>query len=121
MKLYAMIITTFVILLSGCANKSYVKFVDNSIDRYIEIKDVKTREVNDGLLEIQIIGENSTNKYMSFRYRVTFEDKDGFEIPSLSSKWTDFPAYKNAKFRINVIAPNAKATEYQIYIDKKEN
>lgn len=121
MKLYAVIITALVILLSGCASKSYVKFVDNSIDRYIEIQDVKTRKVNDGLLEIQIVGENTTKNYMSFRYRVAWEDKDGFEIPSLSSSWREFPAHKNAKFRINVIAPNAKATEYQIYIDKKDN
>ena len=121
MKLYVVLITVFVILLSGCVSKSYVKFVDNSIDKYIKIQDVKTRKVNDDLLEIQIIGENSTDKYMSFRYRIAWEDKDGFEIPSLSSKWTDFPAHKNATFRINVIAPNAKATEYQIYIDKKEN
>lgn len=119
MKLYAILFST--LLLVGCASKSYVKLVDNSIKRYIEVSKVNKRTINDGLLEIQIIGKNKSNEYRNFRYRVVWEDKDGFEIPSLSSKWTDFPAYKNAIFRINVIAPNAKATEYQIYINKKEN
>ena len=119
MKLYGIFFTA--LLLTGCASKSYVKLVDNSIEKYIEVNKVNKRTVNDGLIEIQIIGENKTDTYRSFRYRVTWEDKDGFEIPSLSSTWKDFPAYKNANFRINVIAPSQKATEYQIYIDKKEN
>ncbi len=119
MKLYT-ILFGVLLLLTSCSSKSYVKLVDNSVERYIEVSKINKRRINDGLIEIQIIGENKTDKYRSFRYRVTWEDKDGFEVPSLSSKWTDFPAYKNAEFRINVIAPNTKATEYQIYIDKKE-
>jgi len=120
MKLYGVLFSTL-LLVAGCASKSYVKLVDNSIERYIEVSKVNKRTINDGLIEIQIIGKNKTDEYRNFRYRVVWEDKDGFKIPSLSSTWIDFPAYKNAKFRIDVIAPNAKATQYQIYIDKKEN
>ena len=117
MKLYTMLFT-LVVLISGCANKSYVKFVDNSIDNLIEINSVNSRVKENGFTEVQIKGENETDTYMLFRYRVTWEDKDGFEIPSLSSNWTEFSAHKNAAFRINVISPSKKATEYQIYIDK---
>ena len=117
MKLYATLFA-LLLLMSGCASKSYVKFVDNSVEDVIEIKSVNSRVKENGFTEVQIKGENETDKYMLFRYRVTWEDEDGFEIPSLSSNWTEFPAHKNAMFRINVISPSKKATEYQIYIDK---
>jgi len=105
-------------MLGGCASKSYVKFVDNSIEREIQIKDVKKRVLENGLTQVQISGVNDTDKYMKFRYRVEWEDKDGFEVPSISSNWAYFPAHKKSQFKINVVAPNTKATEYQIYIDK---
>ena len=114
-KITAVII--LLLLIAGCASKSYVKFVDNSIENDIEISSVKERKTNE-LMEIQIVGENPNDKYMAFKYRVTWEDKKGFEIPSLTSNWTSFPAHKNAKFRINVIAPSKAATVYQIYIDR---
>ena len=117
MKFYAIIFTAL-LLISGCASKSYVKFVDNTIENIIKIKSVDKRVNDNGFTEVQIQGENETKKYMLFRYRVVWEDKDGFEVPSLSSNWTDFSAYKNAAFRISVVAPSKKATEYQIYIDK---
>ena len=117
MKLYAALFA-LLLLMSGCASKSYVKFVDNSIENLIKIEDVNKRVKENGLTEVQIRGTNSTDKYMLFRYRVVWEDKDGFEVPSISSNWTDFSAYKNAEFIISIIGPNKKATEYQIYIDK---
>ena len=105
-------------LLAGCANKSYVKFVDNSISNYIEIDKINERTREDGFKEIEIVGENDTKYYKQFRYRVTWEDKDGFEVPSITSKWRTFSAEKNAEFRINVIAPNKKAQIYRLYVDK---
>ena len=118
MKIYNLV---FVILITfvGCADKSYVKIVDSSVSRYIDIEDVKERVREDGLKEIQISGENETNEYILLRYRVTWKDKDGFEIPSLSSNWTDVPVHKNAEFSINVIAPNEKAHDYQLFINKQ--
>ena len=117
MKLFFITLSILAIF-SGCAEKSYVKFVDNSITNYIEISKINERIREDGFKEIEIVGENSTKYYKIFRYRVTWVDKDGFEVPSISSKWQEFPAQKNAKFRINVIAPNAKAVVYQLYVDK---
>jgi uncharacterized protein YcfL len=107
--------------LAGCADKSYVKFVDNSIGNYIEIQKINKRVRPNGFIEIEVVGENSTKYSKLFRYRVTWEDKDGFEIPSISSNWREFSAQKNAQFRISVIAPNKKAVIYQLYVDKLNN
>ncbi len=114
------LIFSILFLLSGCVNKSYVKFVDNNIENYIEIKKINERVREDGFKEIEVVGENTTKYYKLFRYRVTWEDKDGFAIPSLSSNWREFPVQKNAQFRINVIAPNKKAVVYQLYLDKTD-
>ena len=118
MKIYSLIFL-IVILLSGCASKSYVKIVDSSVSRYIDIDDVKERLREDGLKELQVSGENETDEYILLRYRVEWKDKDGFEIPSISSNWTDLPVHKNANFSINIIAPNTKAHDYQIFINKQ--
>ncbi len=118
MKIYSLIFA-ILILLSGCASKSYVKIVDDSVSQYIDVDDVKERLREDGLKEIQISGENETDEYVLLRYRVEWIDKDGFAVPSLSSKWTDFPVHKNANFSINVIAPNTKAFDYQLFINKQ--
>jgi len=117
-KLSLIIISTIVLFFTACASKSYVKFVDNSIDRQIEIKDVKKRVLENGFTQIQVDGINKTDKYILFKYRVIWEDKDGFEIKSLATNWSDFSAYKNANFRINIISPSKKAVEYQLYINK---
>ena len=117
MKIFyiALIISLFI---GGCADKSYVKIVDNKVDNVIEITKTTKRIREDGFLEVQVVGENTTNEYALFRYRITWQDKDGFDIPSITSKWQDFPAHKNAEFYINSIAPTMKATNYKIYLNK---
>ena len=117
-KIGSVLLITIVLFLAACASKSYVKFVDNSIKKDIEIKDVKKRILENGFTQIQVDGINRSGEYMLFKYRVVWEDKDGFEIKSLGSNWSDFSAYKNANFRINIISPNKKAVEYQLFIDK---
>ena len=118
MKKIIAIVFTLSVFIAGCASKSYVKFVDNSIENYIEVTDVKKRTLENGLLEIQIDGVSLTSKYKLFKYRVVWEDKDGFEIKSITSNWQNFSAYKNASFKINAVAPNKNAVEYQLYINK---
>jgi len=117
-KIALIIFTSIVLFFSACASKSYVKFVDNSIQREIEIKDVKKRVRDNGFTQIQVDGINKTDDYILFKYRVVWEDKDGFEIKSIGSNWSDFSAYKNANFRINIISPSKEAVEYQLYINK---
>ncbi len=117
MKIFyiALIVSLFI---GGCADKSYVKIVDNKVSGVIKITNTTKRIREDGFLEVQVVGENTTNEYALFRYRVTWQDKDGFDIPSITSKWQDFPAHKNAEFHINTIAPTMRATDYKIYLDK---
>ncbi len=118
MKLFSLIIA-LLLMFSGCADKSYVKIVDSSVDSDIDIEDIKERVREDGLKEIQVNGENDTNEYILLRYRVVWQDEDGFEVPSISSNWVDFPVHKNANFTINVVAPNEKAHDYQLFINKQ--
>lgn len=105
------------LLILGCAAKPNVQFVNNSISRDISIEGVRERMVGQ-LKEIEVYGENESGDYMKFRYRVVWKDKDGFEIPSLSSKWTDFSVYKNTPYQFSSIAPSVDAVEYMIYINK---
>ncbi len=118
MKLFISVLFTFGVLFSGCAEKSFVKVVDNKVEKYVDVQEVKERVRDDGLLEIQINAQNDTDEYKLFKYRVDWQDKDGFLIPSLSSKWADFPAHKNSNFKINVVAPSPKATAYQVYLSE---
>lgn len=118
MKAYSLLFALLLIF-GGCAEKSYVKVVDDSIDGDIDVESIIDRVREDGLKEVQVMGENDTDEYMLLRYRVIWQDKDGFEIPSISSSWKDFPVHKNASFTINIIAPNKKAQEYQIFINRQ--
>lgn len=117
MKIFSFVLI-IALYFSGCAEKSFVKVVDNEMSDVIEVKDVKKRIRDDGFLEIQIVGENTTDEYALFRYRITWQDKDGFDIPSITSKWQNFPAHKNAEFHINAIAPTMRATDYKVYLNK---
>lgn len=113
-------IAVLALMLGGCAEKgSYIKVVDNSIKGDITVEKI-TERVNSesGLKELQVLGENETNDYMKLRYRVVWFDKDGFEIESIGQNWTEFPVYKNANFTIHIVAPNKKATEYRLFINK---
>lgn len=118
MKIYSLLFA-FLLIFGGCAEKSFVRVVDDSVDSDIDIESVKDRVREDGLKEVQILGENDTDEYILLRYRVVWQDKDGFEIPSISSSWKDFPVYKNSNFSINVIAPNKEAHDYQLFINKQ--
>lgn len=105
--------------IGGCANKSYVKVVDNSIERDVSIEDIKERvNANSGLKEVQVMGENKSGEYLKLRYRVVWFDKEGFEIESIGSKWAELPVYKNADFTIHIVAPSPKAADYRLFINK---
>ena len=108
------------LLFSGCADKtSYVKVVDDSISGDISVENIVERiNSESGLKELQVMGDNETDKYMKLRYRVVWFDKDGFEIKSIGENWTELPVYKNANFTIHIVAPNKNATDYRLFINK---
>jgi len=101
----------------ACTPKPNVKFVENSISRDISIDGVRER-MKGSLKEIEVYGENKSGDYMKFRYRVVWKDKDGFEVPSLSSNWMDFSVYKNTPYQFSIISPSVDAVEYMIYINE---
>ena len=113
-------LAALVLVMGGCADKSsYVKVVDESIEDDITIEKISERiDSESGLKELQVLGENETDEYMKLRYRVVWFDKDGFEIESISSKWTELPVYQNASFSIHIVAPNKRATDYRLFINK---
>ena len=113
-------IASLALMLGGCsANNSYVKVVDNSIEKDVMIEDVKERvNIKSGLKEIQVMGENKTDDYLKLRYRVVWFDKDGYEIESIGSKWAELPVYKNANFTIHIVAPSSAAADYRIFINR---
>ncbi|MGB5966167.1 MAG: YcfL family protein [Sulfurimonadaceae bacterium] len=108
------------LMLGACADKtSYVKVVDDSIEGDISIEKISERiNSESGLKELQVLGENETDEYMKLRYRVEWFDKDGFAMESIGTNWTEFPVYKNASFNIHIVAPNKKATDYRLFINK---
>lgn len=114
------VLAAIALMLGGCADKSsYVKVVDDSIKRDISIEKISERVNSEsGLKELQVLGENETDEYMKLRYRVEWFDKDGFAIDSIATKWKEFPVYKNASFNIHIVAPNKKATDYRLFINK---
>ncbi len=113
-------LVAIVLLFSACADKtSYVKVVDDSIKGDIAIEKISERiNSESGLKELQVLGENETDKYMKLRYRVVWFDKDGFEIESIASNWVELPVYKNANFTIHIVAPNKNAVDYRLFINK---
>ncbi|PHR56189.1 MAG: hypothetical protein COA44_08850 [Arcobacter sp.] len=118
---YKITLSFFLILgFYACTPKPHVKFVENSISRDISIDGVRERMIGT-LKEIEVYGENKSGDYMKFKYRVIWKDKDGFEIPSLSSKWTDFSVYKNTPYQFSVISPSDNAKEYMIYINESNH
>jgi len=106
-----------ILVLIGCGAKPNVKFVENSISSDISVDGARERMVGQ-LKEVEVYGENKSGDYMTFRYRVVWKDKDGFEVPSMSSKWTNFSVYKNTPYQFSTIAPSVNAVEYMVYINE---
>jgi len=121
MKIWS-IVVLIGLLFSGCADKtSYVKVVDPSVSRNISIENILDRvNVESHLKELQVMGVSNSNEYMLLRYRVVWYDKDGFEIKAIGENWIDLPVYKNADFTIHIIAPSKNATDYRLFINKKD-
>lgn len=110
---------SLLLLILGCTPKPHVAFVHNSISRQISVDGVRERHVGQ-LKEIEVYGKNKSGEYMRFRYRVVWKDKDGFEIPSLSTQWTEFSVYEKTPYQFSSIAPSIDAVEYMVYINKEK-
>ena len=121
MKIWSTLLL-FGLLFVGCADKtSYVKIVDPSVSKDISVEKISERvNKESGLKELQVMGENDSDDYILLKYRVVWYDKDGFNIKAIGENWMDFPVYKNADFTIHIVAPNKNATDYRLFINKKD-
>ena len=107
-------------LLSGCATtqpkSTIAKVTDSCIVGDIKITDIKGGKREDGLMRTQIEGENLSGSYKQLEYKIVWLDDDGFVIKSILSNWRKFSAEANQPFYITNIAPNAKASDFRLYI-----
>jgi hypothetical protein len=71
-----------------------------------------------GLLVIQVTGVNQTTSYKKLEYKIEWIDQNGFVIPTILSRWTEFPAFENTGFRFKAVAPKTTATDFRILIRK---
>lgn len=105
------------LIFGGCSDKSKVKVVDEAIAGNVKIIKESSRILPpDGLMEVMILGENKSDGYLKLQYRIIWFDKEGFQIDTMLSKWIDFPVYENQTFTIKATAPNARASDYQLFI-----
>ena len=110
------------LMLSGCSNSPQpdpiVKVVGKCHSNDIKIRDIKGRIKNDGFMQAQVIGENTTNSYFLVEYRVVWFDENDFTIDTIFSNWNTVPAYINEPFYINVVSPSTNAKSFRIYLKK---
>lgn len=126
---FLFVLATFVVL-SGCQSvvtevESRVSIVDQSKhSKYpYEAKEVKYLVNSGGFLEAQINGFNHKHSYSKLEYRVNWLNSKGILVhSSRHNQWTEFPVFKNQTFSFTIVAPNPKATNFEVYIrDPKRN
>ena len=115
-----MLISVFI--LTSCATvrpiDPKVTIIDNSLASDISINSVSSVVNNGGFLVIQVNGVNKTSFYKKLEYKIEWLDQHGFVIPTILSRWTEFPAFKNTEFRFKAVAPKTTATDFRILIRK---
>lgn len=110
------------LLLVGCnepkPDDEIAKVISHCGTNSISITEIKGRKTDDGFMQAQIIGNNSSGRYEKLNYRIVWLDGDGFEIDSILSKWRDAPAHEDQPFYIKATSPNTKAKSFRVYIKK---
>ncbi|WP_257396416.1 YcfL family protein [Campylobacter lari] len=82
---------------------------------HTNVKSVKERINNAGLLEVQIIFYSSVDKKLS--YKIEWFDKDGFVIKNTIDKnYKNIRLLAKQEYIIQNIASNKQAKKYKIYI-----
>lgn len=111
-----------VFLLTSCVTARPVDprviIIDNFLASDISISNVSSMINSGGLLVIQVTGVNQTTSYKKLEYKIEWIDQNGFVIPTILSRWTEFPAFENTGFRFKAVAPKTTATDFRILIRK---
>lgn len=112
----------FVALVSGCgAGKQgildpRVSLIDDEWGGDLRLTAVLPVPNRDGLLEVQVNGYNDTSGYKKLQYRIQWFNVSGLVIPTILTRWTDFPAFPNTVFSFSAISPNKEATSFKVLI-----
>ena len=118
----SILILLSVFLLTSCVTArpvdSRVTIIDNFLVSDISISNVSSLINSGGFLEIQVSGINQTASYKKLDYKIEWIDQNGFVIPTILSRWTEFPAFENTEFRFKAVAPKTTATDFRILIKK---
>lgn len=105
----------------GCAQQQAVyqprevDIIGNELKADIRLLRVDSR-VNRDLLEIELVGENTTNYKKDLIYRIDWFDRGGHLINTVLSSYKKLIIYPKDRFRIQEIAPNPNAVDYKIII-----
>jgi hypothetical protein len=88
-------------------------------DRRFEIIKVGKRERN-GLLQPQVVLQNTTYKELAIEYRFTWLDADGMVIKTPLTTWMPVNASANEKLYIKTLAPVKDAADFECSIRYRE-
>jgi len=90
------------------------------IEKNISIDAIDSRKIDSGLLQVQVRIRNLSSKQLSFVYRYSWMDENGFSIESAANGWNDawIEGYETKEF--NGIAPSLSATMFRFEIQNKQ-
>lgn len=117
------LISLAVFLLSSCVVTRHidprVSIINKHLASGVSISKVSSVRNDSDFLEVQVTGVNQTAFYKKLEYRIEWLDQNGLVIPTILSRWTEFPAFENTEFRFKAIAPKVTATDFRILIRKR--
>lgn len=97
-----------------------ITVIDNFLATKITITNVIVVDNKSDFMEIQVTGINKTQFYKQLEYKIDWLYQNGLKIPTIMSRWTKFPVYKNSEFSFKAIAPKVTATDFRIIIRNEE-
>ncbi len=95
-------------------NKPKIIFQNEEIQNWLILENLISKKREDGLTQVEAKFINKNGFDDKVAYRVDWQDKDGFTINSLLSKWKVVEVYGNANLIIQAISPSIKAEDFSI-------
>ena len=80
----------------------------------IDIKDIKSKRNDAGIMEIQVSGYNRSVTIRRFEYRVEWLDSEGVLIDAQETAWLPVSVKAKSDFSFNAVAPTKDAIDFKI-------
>lgn len=120
--LRSLIALLIVVLAGGCFSSASTtvekrgaeyKVTANSLllNNHIRVVDRSTRREN-GLLEVQVRGQNVKGKDVQFEYRFIWLDEDGIKLDTQMTTWKPLSLHAKEEAFMTGIAPTPEATDF---------